>query len=178
MKKIVLAAIVLILIIGLSYVKTLRDYDRSRAFYEGGKIDGARELDESKSEADSLKLAAGEQQVAFADSLVKKDIAYQSQIDSLEGVIDGQSQQISSLKSKTTTPATATATKTVAKKPTLSKHEKILSYYKKRYASLPGDLSDYEKRIAVNEIREETSLKFSISLQELKKIRDKYKLTY
>ena len=174
MKKIFLAGIVLILIIGLSYVKTLRDYDRSRAFYEGGRADAAGELDDYKAEADSLKLAAGEQQVAFADSLVKKDITYQSRIDSLEGVVDDQRKQIGSL---TTRPTTA-STKTVTKKPVISKHEQVLKYYKKRYANLPKDLSDYEKRIAVNEIREETSLKFSISLHELKKIREKYKLTY
>ena len=93
MKKIILAAIVLILIIGLSYIKTLRDYDRSRAFYDGGKADAAQELDDYKIEADSLKLAVGELQVVFADSLVKKDISYQWHIDSLEGVVDKQQEQ-------------------------------------------------------------------------------------
>jgi len=116
--------------------------------------------------------------VAFADSLVKKDISYQSRIDSLEGVVDKQQKQISSLASKTTAKPAATISKTTSAKTTLSKHEKILTYYKKRFTNLPKDLSDYEKRIAVKEIREETSLKFSISLQELKQIREKYKLTY
>ena len=178
MKKIILAAVVLILIIGLSYIKTLRDYDRSRAFYNGGKADAAQELDDYKIEADSLKLAVGELQVVFADSLVKKDISYQSHIDSLEGVVDKQHEQISSLAAKATIRPATTSIKTASTKPTISKHEQILTYYKKRYTNLPKDLSDYEKRIAINEIREETSLKYSISLQELKKIREKYKLTY
>ena len=40
------------------------------------------------------------------------------------------------------------------------------------------DLSEYEHRIAVNEIREETAAKFSITVTELNKIRNKYKLSY
>ncbi len=178
MKKIILAAVILVLIVGLSYIKTLRDYDRSRAYYQDGKADAVQELDEYKNEADSLKFAVGEQQVAFADSLVRKDISYQSRIDSLEGVVDQQQNQISTLAAKTETKPAAAISKTTSPKPTLSKHEQILKYYKKRYTNLPKDLSDYEKRIAINEIREETSLKFSISLQELKKIRETNRLAY
>jgi hypothetical protein len=113
-----------------------------------------------------------ERDLAIADSLVKKDQTYQATIDSLKNALD---------KEKTATKNLASMPTTVKKttpEPTISKHEKILTYYKKRYANLPNDLSQYELKIALNEIREETSQKFAISLKELKDIRQKNKLSY
>ncbi|MEA1980558.1 MAG: hypothetical protein U9N54_06255, partial [candidate division Zixibacteria bacterium] len=59
-----------------------------------------------------------------------------------------------------------------------TKHQQILTYYKDRFKKLPADLSNYERRISLNEIKEETAQKFEISLVELKNIRAKYKLKY
>jgi len=56
--------------------------------------------------------------------------------------------------------------------------EQILSYYKKRYRALPKDLSPYEKRVALAEIRDETAQKFSIPLSELDEIRTDNELDY
>lgn len=175
MKKILLVILLLVLIVGLSYIKTLREHERSKTLFEEGKMTAARELDASQKEADSLKKASAEQQLAFADSLVQKDSRHRSEVDSLENLVDKLETRVTTLSQ--TKPATASVTKAPATK-TLSQHEKILEYYKRRFANLPKDLSEYEKRIAINEIREETSQKFSITLAELKKIREKYKLTY
>ncbi len=175
MRKVLLALLLLVLIIAVSYLKTAREHDRSRAFFEEGRLNAASELSEYEREADSLKQSVAEQQLAFADSLVRKDISYQSRIDSLESLVEQQQDRINSISAKNKTSTTASS---AGSPPSLSKHEQILKYYKKRYAGLPKDLSTYERRIAIDEIREETSQKFAISLQELKKIRDKYKLTY
>jgi hypothetical protein len=177
MKKVLLALLLLVLIIAVSYLKTAREHDRSRAYFEEGRLNAAGDLDKYEKQAESLKLTVAEQQLAFADSLVRKDISYQSRIDSLETLADRQQNRIDSLSGKIVTSATASEAKSSSESQ-LSKHEQILKYYKKRYANLPEDLSTYERRIAIDEIREETSQKFAISLQELKKIRDKYKLTY
>jgi G3E family GTPase len=176
MKKILLIVLLLVLVVAVSYIKTVREHQRSEAFYDDGKMAAARDVDAYQKETDSLKKATAEQQLAFADSLVQKDTRHRSEVDSLENVVDQLEQKVNTL-SQDKSSTTATVTKKPTTK-TLSKHEKILDYYKRRFANLPKDLSEYEKRIAINEIREETSQKFSISLSELKKIREKYKLTY
>jgi hypothetical protein len=175
MKKVLLALLLLVLIVAVSYVKTIRENQRSEAYYDEGKMEAARDADKRQQEADSLRFAMAEQQLTLTDSLLKKDVTYRSIIDSLENVVDQQQKTISS-KSPELTPAIQRVKQ--SSEMTVSKHEQIVKYYKRRFANLPKDLSDYEKRIAINEIREETSQKFSISLQELKKIREKYKLAY
>ncbi len=177
MKKVLLGALLLVLIVAVSYIKTYREHDRSKLFYDRGVEQAGASLDSTRRAADSLQMALAQKDVAYGDSLVRKDQAYQLAIDSLEKVVGEQEGQLKSL----TTSAKPTAALVKTKTPTtaaLSKHEKILKYYKDRYAQLPKDLSEYERRIAINEIREETSQKFEISLEELKKIRTKYKLTY
>jgi hypothetical protein len=175
MKKVLLVLLLLVLIVAVSYIKTIREHQRSEAYFDEGKMEAARDADKNLKEADSLRLAMAKQQLALSDSLFNKDVAYRSIIDSLENVVDQQQETISS-KSAEVTPTIQRAKQ--SSETTVSKHEQIVKYYKRRFASLPKDLSDYEKRIAINEIREETSQKFAISLQELKKIREKYKLAY
>lgn len=175
MKKILLILLLLVLVVAVSYIKTVREHDRSEAFYEDGKMDAARDMDAYQREADSLKKLTAEQQLAFADSLVQKDVRHRSELDSIENVVDDLETKVNTLSQNAT--ETASVTKVPATN-TLSQHDKILNYYKRRFANLPKDLSEYERRIAINEIREETSQKFSISLAELKKIREEHKLTY
>ncbi|MEE8575903.1 MAG: hypothetical protein V3T31_01490, partial [candidate division Zixibacteria bacterium] len=51
----------------------------------------------------------------------------------------------------------------------------ILTYYRGRCDELPKDLSAYEKRIALAEIREDTAEKFKITLDDLTTLREKNK---
>ncbi|MBU1148662.1 hypothetical protein KKI23_01090, partial [Patescibacteria group bacterium] len=125
--------------------------------------------------ADSLKLAISKKEIEFADSLLEKDKSLTSQIDSLTGIIDNQAETNANLQNKL---KTATTTKKTTPPKTPSQSEKVINYYKTRYSQLPKDLSEYEKKIAVSEIRDETVKKFSITLSELNKIRDKYNLSY
>ncbi|MEW6412947.1 MAG: hypothetical protein AB1483_10830 [Candidatus Zixiibacteriota bacterium] len=177
MKKILIAAVLLVLIVALSYVKTYREHDRSMAFYNKGTAQAGISLDSARQVADSLQMALAEKDVVYADSLTRKDQAYRSTVDSLENLVDETQNQLEAAKAVAKPAATLVKTSAPTTK-TLTMHEKILQYYKDRYAQLPKDLSAYERRIAINEIREETSLKFNISLEELKKIRTEYKLTY
>lgn len=177
MRKVLLVVVLLVLIVGVSYVKTYWEQRQRETRYDQGFKEGAQTLDRTDREADSLRSALAQQHLVFADSLVDMEKSHRAEVDSLATIIDEKDKAISTLTSAPTSIASAEQIEPVSSQ-TISKHEEILRYYKKRFAELPQDLSEYEKRIAANEIREETSLKFAISLSELKEIRKKYKLSY
>ena len=54
----------------------------------------------------------------------------------------------------------------------------IAALGEKRYRNLPKDLTAYERRVALSEIREESADKFRITVAELNRIRKANKLTY
>ena len=177
MKKVLLLILLLVLLIGVSAIKTYREHRQRDASFDKGKQASAKELVKLQDMADSLELATGNKEVEFGDSLTRLARQYRGSLDSLEDMIDSQSATISSLKkaAEASSHTEASQKKTTS---ALSEHEKILTYYKKRYADLPGDLSTYEKKVAVNEIRAETAKRFSISVEELEKIRQANKLNY
>ncbi len=179
MKKVLLLVVLLALLLGVSAIKTYREHQQRQASYEKGEKSGSKELAQLQEVADSLQLASGSREVVFGDSLTKLAKQYRGNLDSLEDVIDSQQAAIQSLNKKVAVATTkAQAANKAPAQSALSAHEKILDYYKKRYADLPGDLSDYEKKVAVNEIREETAKRFSISIAELEKIRQANNLNY
>lgn len=180
-RKILIAFVLLICLAGFSYVKTYREHTKLDAVYEKAKIEIA---DSTKGEAqklagsiDSLDNLLASKEETYQETISSQSEEFKTQIDSLENIIDNQSAKISKLNQQT---AQKTQTSTPPKKVStqLSQHEKVYRYYKQRYANLPKDLSEYEKKIALSEIREETANKFSISLTELSKIRKEYKLNY
>lgn len=175
MRKFIGAVIILALIVSLGYVKTLLDDHKTEIAYEKGQVLAQRDVDKVKQTADSLKTAMTQKEIEYADSLLQKDKTYSAQIDSLTDIIENQSAQNENLQKKLKTAATSTKKKTTK---TVSQSEKVINYYKTRYAQLPKDLSEYEKKIAVAEIRDETLKKFSITQSELTKIRQKYNLSY
>lgn len=177
MRKVLLVAALLALVVAVSYIKTAREHSLREDRYDRGFREGIQTSDQNVKEADSLRSAIAQQQLTFTDSLVNMEKNHRSEVDSLGGVIDKKDEAINTLKSGSSSAATAKKVDSASNE-TISKHEEILKYYKKRFAQLPKDLSEYEKRIAANEIREETSLKFAISLSELREIRKKYKLSY
>lgn len=174
-KKFIGIIIIIAMIVGLAYLKTFMDNQRNQSYLEQGKSDSILNLAQSQNNIDSLNLAIAEKDIEQKKSLQNQDKSHQVQVDSLEKVVNKQAKQITDLKKKKKTTTTA---KKSASKQTLSKHEKVYTYYKKRFAALPQDLSEYEKKVAMNEIRDETADKFKISLTELWKIRQKYKLNY
>lgn len=170
MKKILIAIGLLVIVLGVAYVKTIRDRKQTASFYQQGKNEAQVEM---KAQVDSLQTVIGEQEEEFSDSLIQIDTVYQTQIDSLEALIDSQQIELAALKTKA--KANASKSKTVK---TVTKEDRIIEYYKSRLKGLPEDLSEYERKIALNEIRQETIDKFSITADELKALRDKYHLSY
>lgn len=180
MKKILLAVILLALVVTVSYIKSVRKDEGRDTAYREGKTQSAAQLSDYEHQVDSLRLALGEKEVVFADSMVRARADYQSDMDSLSDVVDARDKRIWDLKSqlsKTSKPKPKATSRKVSSSVS-KKHEQILSYYKQRYKRLPTDLTDYEKKVAVNEIREETAQKYTITLAELKSLREKHKLNY
>lgn len=182
MKKLLLALFLLVLLIGISYVKKLRQDDKVSEAHQSARQELSRELSEKEGQIDSLAYLAGQQQVQWADSLTKKHADHWRQVDSLENVIEKKSDSVGSLETQLQElrGAEENSSKGNISSAATSKnrHERILALYKKKHKALPTDLSEYERRVSLAEIREETARKFSISLAELDRIRAEYKLKY
>lgn len=181
MKKIALGVVLLAIVVGVSYVKSLRYHSQTTTAYEHGKQEGAKKAIQYQARLDSLSYFIEQQEDSFAQSVLMKEAAYRNTHDSLLRIIDSTRNGMDSLKKVLEMYQKQARTKEARGEATgqkLSRHEQILRYYKKRCTSLPTDLTPYEKRVALAEIREETAQKFSISLQEFDKIRTDNKLDY
>ncbi len=173
MKKILLGIILLTVVVAFGYVKFVRDGRRTNEAFLEGKSEADRELQGSRIEAESLRYHIGEQQVEFADSIVALSLRHQAEVDSLVRTIDSLQEN---------RPAVpASGSKTEAGKLTHEQaalHKKVLTYYRKRFDDLPSDLTSYEKKVAINEIRQETAVEFNITVAELNEIRDRNDVPY
>lgn len=183
MKKVVILILLLALIGGVSFLKSLRDADQRKVYAQQEKSEVLEALYQLEDDLDSMKALVAQKEISFADSMVHEKLSQSLILDSALNEIDIKEFQIDSLK-KIISKSLEAATKekqTVKKKKTsrkILKEQKIIDYYKTRYKRLPNDLSDYEKKVAAVEIKEETAEKFSISLYELKKLRSKYNIRY
>ena len=181
MKKIVLAVAFLGLIVAASYYRAVTHKKQVKTAYEQGRTESAQQVIEYGKRFDSLAYSVRQQELEAAESLWYREFAYRIGYDSLTAAIEQKNSNIDSLKSELQQLREQKETKQIGKKPAkhkASEHEQILSYYKKRYRALPGDLSPYEMKVALREIRDETAQKFSVSLRELNKIRKDNNLEY
>ncbi len=178
MKKLLLIVLMLALIVGVSYVKIMRDRDRHDAAFRAGEKNAHTEVMLAEQTADSLKTALAEREVSFGDTLTARDAAHRAELDSMAATVDSLENRVDNLQTALAKSKTAArkSTASAPKKPSL--HEQALTYYKKRYKELPSDLSPYEQTVAVREIREETASRYKITLAELNRIRSEHKLDY
>lgn len=176
-KKLLIAVLLLVVVGGLSYIKTVRGKQQNREAYESGKREGVSGSVEFQNRVDSLRQVIGEAEIDYADALVRKDVAHLWELDSLERLVHTQQEQIESLRADVGSRETGAGKSERAKQP-LTLHERVLACYKKRHGELPKDLSAYERKIAIAEIREETARKFSITVQELNRIREAQNIGY
>ncbi|MEA2030339.1 MAG: hypothetical protein U9N55_01925 [candidate division Zixibacteria bacterium] len=184
MKKILLALALLVILVVIAFIKTERQDKQAQNAYNNGLQKGNKGLNQSLNEADSLRYYIGQQEVAFADSLMSKKQIYQHKADSLSEKIDSMALALeqSNLQKEQKKPKQETSSsasvskKSKPKKP--SRHEQILTAYKKRYETLSHDLSPREKHIAIAEIRKETASDFKITIAELNRIRNKNNINY
>jgi len=174
MKKITIAIVLLLLIVGVSYLQVNRQESREQVLYKNGYQKGSEKVEKLADAVDSLRQVVDSHEVEFSGQLEESERAFTGKIDSLKNVVSTKDEKIAAFENNTS--STPMPTTTMSK--TSDKHTQILSYYKKRFSQLPNDLTAYEKRVAMSEIREETAQKFSISTDELNKIRDTNNLKY
>ena len=179
MKKVLLAILLICLIFAVSYLKTVRDdKERSEALAE---ISATAEREEGRlrDSVDSLQGRLKGVTASYEDSLRHLDDARRQETDSLGQMVQASEETIRGLSVGARSEAAQTGQASqVAKVDSLDFHRRVLTYYRKRFTDLPGDLSRYERRVALSEIRQETARRFSISVDSLNRIRTKNKLDF
>ncbi len=177
MMRVLGAVCLALVVIGVIYLSQSRSKDRQTQAFSEGLKKGSVEVSAQKKHADSLAARYQEERQMWRDSVALVRAQSDTVIDSLTQRVEQQSDQIQKYAAEL---KKRPKTKSLAKSPTTqtNRHKEILSYYKNRYETLPKDLSEYEMRVALTEIREETATKFAISVADLETIRRNNGLTY
>ena len=187
MKKLLLGLFLLAALVVVSYLKMERDSEReAQAFIDGHDV-GIHKTELVKVNTDSLEklidqkaTEVAELRSMLADTLAERVQRYTQTVDSLSVIIKAGQQEIAALEKKVA--AGKQAAKVLSSKPkvTASKpsHEQIIQHYKLAVAKLPADLSAYEYRVAVAEVRYETAARFNVTVARLDDIRDANNLDY
>jgi len=174
LSKLLLSLVLVIMIVAVSYIQAVRRQEKVDNSFQLGKKVSQQEILKLESRADSLRTQLGNLNVVYGDSLLAIDKSRQRSADSLAELISTQEKSITELKKKVgAKPAVSKKSDNASKR-----HLELLACYKKRYESLPSDLTEYERKAAVSELRQETASKYSISLVEFNRIRNSYKVTY
>ena len=97
--------------------------------------------------------------------------------DSLTAVIAAQDKELARLKALAAKASAASSSRSSVKIGKSSEHE-ILAHYRQAVEKLPADLSPYERKVALRELRVETAGRFAISVETLDQIRQKNNLDY
>jgi hypothetical protein len=179
MKKLLLGIVLLAALVGVVYLQSERAEQQRAKIAEEGFRAGLTDGEELRAQVDSLTGVVEHQDDALAESVAVREDIYAGEIDSLTDQIQAQEVKIADLSNKleqeaTTSRVAAQNTTAVPNK----QHLEILNYYKKAVIGLPGDLSSYERRVALSEIRNETAEKFSITVSRLNSIRKEHDLEY
>ena len=177
MKKFSLAIILLVLILAVSYFKAFRDRGKIDDSFESGRKSSEMKALALAGDIDSLQQYIGQQNVTLAESLTIQQKAYLKELDSIANVVESKDVKINELKQKLK-ESSVKKSASLSIKPKSDKHQELLAYYKKQFESLPGDLTNYERKVATTEIRQETARKYSMSIADLNKIREKYNIDY
>jgi len=179
MKRVFFAIALLVVVLSVSYIKAVRGRSQQIATYQKARNDLKGSLTKSLKDTDSLRQVIERHDGEFGDSVAYLNLQHAAEIDSLEETTRILQDSLELERSKKVKPKTESAkSKTAKKKSTQSLDDKIISYYKTKYQALPKDLSKYELRVALAEIRTETADKFKISLAELGRIRTRSNLKY
>ena len=181
MRKVVLLILLLALLSGVVYLKSVRQTAARTKAFNRGKTETTQQAIEDHRAADSLSRELSDYRAAITDTLQSRDSILLATSDSLSHVITQQSDSMAVLEQYVngTPNAKRIAAQTKAMDSTrILQHQQILEYYTERFRKLPSDLSAYEKRVATAEIKAETLKKFAISEQELDEIRQDAKLDY
>ena len=170
------------LILGASYLKTVLDEKKTDQARHEATEKTAEQINDLESSLDSLESGLEQSRTAFRDSIRLLREAHKQEADSLTSALvtmreaveetlqvsgsDKAVEQLSPGDIRTSRPDSTDF------------HRKVLAYYKRRYEALPDDLSRYELRVALSEIRQETAKRFAISVDDLNGIRHKEDLKF
>lgn len=179
MKRIFLAIALLLVVLSVSYIKTVRGRSQQTSIYQKARKDLKGPLIKSLKDADSLRQVIEQRDGELGDSVALLNLHHAAEIDSLEETTRILQDSLELERSKMVASKTESVeSESPKRKSTRLLDNKIISYYKTKYQALPTDLSKYELRVALAEIRTETADKFKISLTELGHIRTRNELKY
>lgn len=188
-KQVLLAFTLLSIVIAVSYIKGVRGDSERQAAVSASK-QAAIQLEQYEDNVDSLRSLIGQMDYSYAESLSQRDLEYGLMIDSLFDALDSVECELDShlLASADADPALAETEPMAVAQPAeidgktaealRARTTKILDYYTKKHRDLPADLTEYERKVSLYEIRLETARKYEITLTELKRIRNEGGLTY
>jgi hypothetical protein len=175
MKKLLLALLLLAIVVAVGYFQAKRHSSEITSAYDSGHSQAGEEVAFEKERGDSLGRLAESYRSEMAESLAVRDSLQAHERDSLTMVVATKDDSLSRLE-KVAEAGQASQEKKASRKS--YSREEILSFYKSGYRDLPKDLSPYERRVALTELRDKTARKFSITLAELTKIRNANNLDY
>ena len=180
MKKFLVALLLLTVVVAISYYKVIRQGSEVNQAYNSGYSDGTSEFTSVSAKVDSLQQIVSETESAWADSFAVTDSLRLHELDSLTKLVEQQSESLKTLTMKSAGVDAPSSTETGEDSADARKQKQaqVLAFYKKQYEELPADLSPYERRVALTEIRKQTIRQFSISMDELDKIRNNNSLPY
>ena len=177
MKKAILGLSLLLIILGVTYIKAVRGTNQNRQAYLRGKAESEQNLAGFQMRVDSLRQLVDAQDASFGDSLAVIDSSYRTRIDSLIALLDDEAGVTSGVEVDSADAAEVPDTITTAQRLLQSLDSVTIvearAYFERLEGELPGDLTAYEARVARYEIRLETAREFSLSLPELKAILEK-----
>ena len=177
MKRLLLIIVLLGALVAIGWLKHVRDTQREADIRSEASSANQAAVAREQATSDSLKDLLGERESTYSQELTSRDAQLVATADSLDAIIAAQGETIDSLtsandklaeKASNTTPATQGK----------AAHKDILAYYKQEADKLPGDLSTYERRVALSEIRTRTAKKYAITVTRLNEIRQKYHIDY
>jgi hypothetical protein len=168
MKKLLAALLLIVIVVAVSYYQSERHQDDIQRAYSEGESGRTEDLARRDREIDSLQHKIEQIESSYADSLRLQGSVSSREIDSLK-------RRLKASVAEAAQQATADGEEQAS---VSDRHLQILAYYKERFRNLPSDLSAYERKAALTEIRIESAEKFAISVDELNRIRKKNNLDY
>jgi hypothetical protein len=191
-KRIILAVLLLAVVAAVSYIKSVRGTSggndgSSAGGTQGNALSyaGDEGIDDYAETIDSLRRVIDARDSLVADSLEAGRLAWGRKVDSLFEKLDSLDCLIDELylaraaaDSSEAEADSVAAVDSAALAAAEAQREEIVEHYRRLYEDLPDDLSAYERRVALYEIRLQTARHYDISLGRLKEIRSESGLSY
>ena len=121
-----------------------------------------RELDAARLLLDSMLCLQEEAHAAVFDSLARAIDSQQVRIAELTAGLDSARRRLTVVRARSERK----------KRPSGIGHAEVLEFFRRQYARLPGDLTAYERKVALQELKEKTARRFSLTVSQVDRIVD------